>query len=187
MFQEGNIQNPSITLSYISGNGAFYYNLKKRNFLAPSFKYSCSCRRTPYDFSSMFLQVFSFQHWVLLLFFGCFLFWFHVFISPTFFTLCCCTASAANLREFFYSHVYFTLHSFPTFDTTCFYQGFPGSQQLFVEGFRASHWGSKQVPCPSVCMNHTVFIKRYWSVGSIYVVRPYRTLYQPLPRFEPTI
>ena len=40
---------------------------------------------------------------------------------------------------------------------------------------------------PYVCLNHTVFSKRYYSVGSIYVLRPYGTLYQPLPGFEPTI
>ena len=45
---------------------------------------------------------------------------------------------------------------FPTFDTTCFYQGFPGSQQFSLEGCRASHWGSKHRPGPSVCLNRNV-------------------------------
>ena len=30
-------------------------------------------------------------------------------------------------ERFFHSQVFFTLQSFPTFDTTCFYQGFPGA------------------------------------------------------------
>ena len=60
----------------------------------------------------------------------------------------------------FYSQAFFTLHSFLTFDTTCFYQGFPGSRQFFLEGCRVSHWGSKH-PDPSVYLNHTVFSKKY--------------------------
>ena len=89
-------------------------------------------------------------------------------------------------ESFFYFQTFFTLHPFLTFGTTCFYQGFPGSWQFFIEGCRAFHWGSKLSPRPSVCLNHTVFSKRY-SVSSIYVLRPYRTLYQPLPGFEPAI
>ena len=43
----------------------------------------------------------------------------------------------------------FTLHSFPTFGTTCFYQGFPGSELLTeVQKHRLD---------PPVCLNHTVF------------------------------
>ena len=61
----------------------------------------------------------------------------------------------------FYSQAFFTLQSFPTFGTTWFYQGFHGSWQFFLEGCRASHWGSKHRPSPSVCLNHTVFSKRY--------------------------
>ena len=61
----------------------------------------------------------------------------------------------------FPSPVFFTLHSFPTFGTTCFYQGFPGSRQFFLEGCRAIHWCSKHRSGPSVCLNHTVFSKRY--------------------------
>ena len=47
-------------------------------------------------------------------------------------------------ESFFNFQVFFALHSSPTFGTTCFYQGFPGSRQFFIEGCRASHWGSKQ-------------------------------------------
>ena len=104
--------------------------------------------------------------------------------------LCCYTASATDLRKlFFVSQAFFTLHSFPifvtvprvlriwqsffdsqafftkhffpTFGTTCFYQGFPGSWQFFLEGCKASHWGLKRRPGPSVCLNHTMISKRY--------------------------
>ena len=41
------------------------------------------------------------------------------------------------------------------FGTTCFYQGFPGSRQLFLEIFRASYWSSKHRPSPSVSLIHS--------------------------------
>ena len=87
-------------------------------------------------------QVFPFFHFLM------------CFISDLFLVvLCCSTASATNLRDFF-SHTYFTLHSFwsatdlserflfevffalhssPIFDTTCFYRGFPESRNFFLE------------------------------------------------------
>ena len=40
------------------------------------------------------------------------------------------------------------------FQTTCFYQGILGSQQLFLEICRASYWSSKQRPGPSACLIH---------------------------------
>ena len=55
----------------------------------------------------------------------------------------------------FYYHVFFTLHSFPTFGRTCLFQGFPGSPQFFVEGCRASLWGLKHRPSPFICLNYT--------------------------------
>ena len=67
----------------------------------------------------------------------------------------------------FYPQAFFTLRFFPTFGKICFYQGFPGSRQFFLEGCRTSHWGSQHRPGPCVCLNHTVFSKRYKSVGSI--------------------
>ena len=51
--------------------------------------------------------------------------------------LCCCTSTATNLGEhFLLSGTFFTLHSFLTFGTTCFYQGFPGgsSSSLKIAG-----------------------------------------------------
>ena len=41
------------------------------------------------------------------------------------------------------------------FGTTCFYQGFPGSQQLFLKICRASYWSSKHRISPSVCLIHS--------------------------------
>ena len=41
------------------------------------------------------------------------------------------------------------------FGATCFYQGFPGSWQLFLEICRASYWSSKHRPGPSVCLIHS--------------------------------
>ena len=58
-------------------------------------------------------------------------------------------------ESFFYYHVFFTLHSFPTFGRTCLFQGFPGSPQFFVEGCRASFWGPKHRPSPFTCLNYT--------------------------------
>ena len=53
--------------------------------------------------------------------------------------------------------------SFPTFGTTttsnCFYQGFPGSLQFFLEDCRASHCGSKHRSGPYICLNHTLVHK----------------------------
>ena len=41
------------------------------------------------------------------------------------------------------------------FGTNCFYEGFPGSRQLFLEICRASYWSSKHKPGPSVCLIHS--------------------------------
>ena len=60
---------------------------------------------------------------------------------------------------FFYSQAFFTLYSFRTFGATN--QGFPESRQFFLEVFRALHWGLEHWPCPSACLNHTVFSKKY--------------------------
>ena len=134
--------------------------------------------------------MFSFHHWFLLLFFGCFCCWLHLFISSNFFTLTvffvryfvfvwlnlfisptlftltvryfifvllyreCYAFERAFFtlrrflpytpsphlpqyrefyrfeRAFFSSKTFSSLHCFPTFSTTCFNQGFPGSQQF---------------------------------------------------------
>ena len=85
----------------------------------------------------------------------------------------------------FFAQAFFTLPSFPTFGTTCFYQGFPGSPQFFLEGCRASHWGLKHRPGPSVCFNQTAFSKKVL-VSRCYLRattgRPMKNL--PLTGFE---
>ena len=58
--------------------------------------------------------------------------------------------------DVFYPHAFFTLRSFTgSFDSTCVYQGFPGSRQLFLEVCRASYWSSKHIPGPSVYLIHS--------------------------------
>ena len=72
-------------------------------------------------FSSLFLQVFLFHLWFLLLFFGCSHFtnfFYHDCFFVRYLFLCCCTGGATDLRElFFYSQMFFTLHTFPIFAT----------------------------------------------------------------------
>ena len=53
----------------------------------------------------------------------------------------------------FFTHRCFYLTLLPNiFGTTCFYHGFLGSQQLFLEICRASYWSSKHRLGPSVCL-----------------------------------
>ena len=110
---------------------------------------------------------------LLLLFFKCFHFtnflYRDCFLSGTSF-LCCCTASATDLRELFSLAVVFTLHSFPTFGTTCFDQGFPeaGSFALKVAGSPTEVRNTDQAH---------LFVQQKVIVDSIYVLRPYGRLY----------
>ena len=72
----------------------------------------------------------------------------------TFFWCFCVILRMLRIWESFFNYqAFFTLYSIPTFatvlrvlrikfGTTCFCQGFPGNQQLFLEGCRASLWGS---------------------------------------------
>ena len=56
-------------------------------------------------------------------------------------------------RAFFTHRRFFTLRSFPhIFDSTCVYQGLPGSPQFFLDVFRASCWSSKHRPGSFVCL-----------------------------------
>ena len=64
----------------------------------------------------------------------------------------------------FYSQSFFTLNSFLLLSRL------PWDRQFCFEGCRASHWGSTHRPGPSVCLNHTVFGKRYYLVGSTYAL-----------------
>ena len=63
------------------------------------------------------------------------------------------TASATDLSGRFLPTgvFYFTLLP-DIFGTTCFYQGFPGSRQLFFEVCRASYWSLKHRPGLTVCL-----------------------------------
>ena len=66
------------------------------------------------------------------------------------------TASATVLSGHFLPTGVFYLTLLPDiFHTTYFYQGFPGSRQLFLESWRASYWSLKHRPGPSVCLIHS--------------------------------
>ena len=110
---------------------------------------------------------------ILLLFFKCFHFTIFLyrdyFLSGTSF-LCCCTASATDLRELFSLSGVLTLPFFPTFETTCFYRGFPG----------AGSFALKVAGSPTKVRNTDqahLFVQRKVIVDSIYVLRPYGSLY----------
>ena len=53
------------------------------------------------------------------------------------------------------------------FRTTCFQQGFSGSQQLFLEICRASYWSSKHRPGPSVCLIYSN--PQYFYILNLYL------------------
>ena len=56
--------------------------------------------------------------------------------------------------DVFYPQAFFTLRSFTDiYDSTCVYQGFPGSRQFFLEVCRASYWSSKQTRL--ICLIHS--------------------------------
>ena len=66
------------------------------------------------------------------------------------------TASATVFSGHFLPTGVFYLVLAPNiFGTTCFYQDFSGSRQLFLEICRASCWSSKHRPGPSVCLIHS--------------------------------
>ena len=58
-------------------------------------------------------------------------------------------------RAFLTHSVFYLTLLHNIFGTTCFYQGFPGSWQLFLEICRASYWSSKHRFSPSVCLIHS--------------------------------
>ena len=66
------------------------------------------------------------------------------------------TASTTVLSgHFLPSGIFYLMLLCNIFDVTCVYQGFPGSQQLFLEIWRTSYWSSKHRPGPSVCLIHS--------------------------------
>ena len=131
--------------------------------------------------------MFSLHHGILLSFCGCFHCWLHLFISPTlgfsslflvlfgrfcftiryFFFVLLYRECYGFERAFFNSQVFFT---FPTFGTTCFYQGFPGSRQFFLKCCKASHWGSKHRPSHLlVWITQYLFVQHKVLVGKCYL------------------
>ena len=115
-----------------------------------------------------FLECFYFSPFlgVLVLFYHkCYGFEKVFLLSGVFFTLHSSTFDAVlRVRRIWESCYYsdvFNLTLLPTFGTTCFYQGFPRSQEFFFGGCLAFHWGLKRKPGTSVCLNHIVFSKRY--------------------------
>ena len=123
--------------------------------------------------SSLFLQVLLFHHWFLS----------GIFVSPTFFTITVFLSGTSffvfalevlqiwQIFRGFLDLRGFTLRRFLPYTPsqhlaqrdvapTCFYQGFPMSQQFFLESYRTSLWSSKHRPSPSSFLNHTVASKR---------------------------
>ena len=67
------------------------------------------------------------------------------------------TASATVFEWAFFTNRRFLPYapSHNIFGRTCFYQGLPGSRQLFLEVCRASYWSLKHRTGPSVCLIHS--------------------------------
>ena len=87
------------------------------------------------------------------------------------------TANATVLSGHFLPTGVFYLTLLPDiFRTTCFYQGFPGSRQLFFEICRTSYWSLKHRPGPSVCLInsypqsfiHLKFVFIYVSIAKVF-------------------
>ena len=87
------------------------------------------------------------------------------------------TANATVLSGHFLPTGVFYLTLLPDiFCTTCFYQGFPGSRQLFFEICRTSYWSLKHRPGPSVCLInsypqsfiHLKFVFIYVSIAKVF-------------------
>ena len=86
-------------------------------------------------------------------------------------------------KIFFYSQVFFTSHSFSIFGTVTFYPGFPRGDSSVLKAVGLPL--NLKTQTRSICLfeSHNVQEK----VLVCNVLRPYWTLYQPLPGFEPTI
>ena len=151
-------------------------------FLVLSFKNSCFFIRTPSCFFRYFHFTTEFYYWRLHLFISPILGFFitlssGVSVSPLFVTtifwvfsfsysqaffyltllphICHSTASATNFREAFCSQVFFALHSFPTFSTTCIYQaGFPTE----VWNTDSNHMFNWIPQCSAKCLSRQVLL-----------------------------
>ena len=104
-------------------------------------------------------------------FFRCFHFWLHLFTS-LFLYCCCCYRECYGFER--------ALFTFRRFLPYTLFQNLEKSDlflsrhlwgwQFSYGGCRASHWGLKNRPCSSICLNLTVFGKRYYLVCCIYVL-----------------
>ena len=116
-------------------------------------------------------------------FFRCFYFTtdftivFRVFVSPTFFTVtvfcqvCCFGVVALRVlrtwESFLYSQTFFTLHSFPTFGTTCFYQDFPGASRSALKVARPPLMFEIQIQL--ICLFKSHSVQQKVVVGRLYL------------------
>ena len=72
---------------------------------------------------------------------------------------CCCTTSSMGPRELFLLYGIFYLPFLLIIWHHLLLSRLTWDRHFCLEGCRASHWGSKHIPGPSVCLNHTVFSK----------------------------
>ena len=74
-------------------------------------------------------------------------------------------------ERFFYSQVFF-LPSWNLVQSAFMKTPLGLAVQFNLEGCRAFHWGPRHRSClfPYVCLNHTVFGKSYYLVGSSYML-----------------
>ena len=82
---------------------------------------------------------------------------------------------------YYYFWVFSLLISFVNFTV---FSGFFISPLILLMFYECSALNAQ---CSVFSVKQTVFSKRYQLVGSIYLLRPYGTLYQLLPGFEKTI
>ena len=96
---------------------------------------------------------------------------FYCFLSGILF---CVTVAVPQVLRIWES-VFALRHFLPCTPLHCvFIKGFPGRWQFFLEESRVFHCSSRHRPSLSVFLNHTVqqFSKIYYSIGSIYVLKP---------------
>ena len=100
--------------------------------------------------------------------FGCLPCWLHLFTS-LFFIVIVVTATATDLKKRFLLWCGFYLILILNIWHNLLLSRLSWGWRFSLKGYRGSHWGSKHRLNPSVCLNRTVFSKRNYMVGSIYV------------------
>ena len=85
--------------------------------------------------------------------------WFDLINILSSFLYCLATCSADLREHFWFSGVFFPYSPSQSLAEPAFIK--TSSRQFLSEGCGATHWGLKYRPGPSVCLNHTVFSKRY--------------------------